>query len=120
MGANSIRILPEPLRSRDSATFTGSYQTLGTPITNPSKIMKVTNNSAVLVTLSWDGISDHEILPSGSFILLDFTSNAGVAGLLVAAANTQFYIKGTASTGSVYLSTYHATQLGIPAGPTLP
>lgn len=120
MGANSIRILPEALRSRDSATFTGSYQTLGSAIINPSKIMKVTNNSTVLVTLSWDGITDHEILPAGSFVLLDFTSNAGQAGYLAAAANTQFYVKGAAGTGSVYLSTYYGRQIGIPAGPTLP
>lgn len=120
MSSATVKILPEALRSRDSATFTGSYQTLGSPLAHASKIMKVTNNSTVLVTLSWDGTNDHEILPAGSFVLLDFTSNAGAAGLLVASKNTQFYVKGSAGTGSVYLSTYYATQLGIPAGPTLP
>lgn len=103
------RLLPEPLRSRDSATFTGSYQTLGTPITNPSRILKLTNNSTSLVTVSWDGSTDHEILPAATFVLLDESSNAVSNAVLSAAAATQFYVKGSAGTGLVYLSTYYAS-----------
>jgi hypothetical protein len=104
-----LRILPETLRSRDSATFTGSYQTLGSVLSNTSRLLKITNNSDVDVTISWDGTNDHEFVPSGSFVLLDFCSNRAWDAQLVAAAQTQFYIKGSAGTGSVYLSTYYAT-----------
>lgn len=103
------KLLPEALRSRDSATFTGSYQTLGTPITNPSRILKITNNSTSLVTVSWDGSTDHEILPAATFILLDESSNSVSNDVLSAAAQTQFFVKGAAGTGLVYLSTYFAT-----------
>lgn len=102
------RLLPEALRSR-AAPFSGSYQAIGTPITNQSRIIKLTNTSDVEVLISWNGMDDHEIIPSGGFLLLDCSSNAANPGILVAAAGTQFYAKGTAgTTGSVYLSTYYA------------
>lgn len=104
-----LRVLPETLRSRDSATFTGSYQTLGSPLSNTSRIIKVTNDSTVDVTFSWDGTNDHEFIPAGSFILLDFTANRAWDAVLVVAAQTQFYVSGAAGTGSVYLSSYYAT-----------
>lgn len=102
------RILPEALRSRAASTFTGSYQTLGSPLSNPSRIIKFTNNCSVDVTLSWDGVTDHEYIPAGSFLLLDETSNAVSNSVLVAAAQTQMYVKGSAGTGTMYLSTYYA------------
>lgn len=102
-----VRLLPEELQSIDSATFTGSYQTLGT-LTKPSRIFKITNNSTVDVTVSWDGSTDHEYIPTGTFILLDCTSDAGSSGVLEVAVGTVFSVKGSAGTGSVYLSSYYA------------
>lgn len=101
------RLKPEVLRSRDSATFTGSYQTLGAVLVNETRLLKFVNNSTVLVTGSWDGISDHFILPAGSQFILDITTNAGLAGSIFAPQGLQFYIKGSAGTGSVYLECYH-------------
>lgn len=97
------RIAWETLRSRDSATFIGSYQTLGSPLEHPSYICKLVNNSTVLVTISIDGSTDIDIAPAGSFWLYDegkVGSNAQVPAL---SAGTQFYVKGSAGTGSVYL-----------------
>ena len=53
--ASGLRVIPEALRSRDSATFTGAYQTLGTTLNFASPLLKFVNNSTVLVTISWDG-----------------------------------------------------------------
>lgn len=104
----ALRIFPETLRSIDSATFTGSYQTLGTVLSFPSRVLKITNDSNTDITLSWDGVNDHEFIPAGSFILLDFTANAVSDSTLVAVAGTQFYVKGSVGTGGVYLSSYFA------------
>ena len=97
------RIAWETLRSRDSATFTGSYQTLGTPLQYPSYILKLVNNSTVLVTISVDGTNDIDVAPAGSFWLYD----EGKVGLNSAypamPAGTQILVKGSAGTGSVYL-----------------
>lgn len=97
------RLSWETLRSIDSATFTGSYQALGTPLQHPSYILKLVNNSNVLITISIDGITDIDVAPAGSFWLYD-EGKVGISSSSPAIpAGTQFYVKGSASTGSVYL-----------------
>lgn len=108
MGSLNQRLYPNPLKSIDSASFTGSYQTLGIPLENACRIIKLTNNSTVDVTVSWDGINDHEILPAGSFLLLDVSSNREMSNVCEISQGTQFLVKGSAGTGSVYLSSYYA------------
>jgi len=104
MSIFGVRIKPETLRSIDSATFTGSYQNLGTALTQPAALVKIVNNSTSLITISWDGINDHDVAPANSFALYDIETNSGVAerGLSVP-VGTLFRVKGSAGTGSVYL-----------------
>ena len=99
----SSRIKWETLRSRDSATFSGSYQTLGTPLLFPSYICKLVNNSAILVTISIDGVTDVDVATGNSFWLYDEGKTGISSGYPALPKGTQFYIKGTASTGLVYL-----------------
>lgn len=103
----SVRILPETLRSIDSATFTGAYQALGIPLAHAPCLVKFVNNSNQLVTISWNGVTDHDIMPSSSFSLYDITSNACREGGLYISKNTQFYVKGAAGVGSVYLVVFY-------------
>ena len=101
--ALSNRVAWETLRSIDSATFTGSYQTLGTPLVYPSYICKLVNNSTVLVTISVDGVNDIDVAPANSFWLYD-EGKVGIAGAFPALPKgTQILVKGSAGTGSVYL-----------------
>lgn len=105
---NSNRLYPEVLRTIDSATFTGSYQALGTPLVNPSVILKIYNGATVAITISWDGSTDHEYLPTGAFLLFDVSANSELSKIRNIAAKTQFYVKGSAGAGLVYLSSYYA------------
>lgn len=108
MSDGRIRLKAEALRSRDSATFTGSYQTLGVVFAHPIRVFKITNNSTVDITVSYDGgTTDNEYVPTGSFILIDITANAIADSEFAFAKGTQVSIKGAAGTGSVYLSTYY-------------
>jgi hypothetical protein len=96
-------IIYENLRSIDSATFTGSYQNLGSALTQNSYIIRIVNNSNVLVTISTDGINDMDVLPANSFLLLDVGKwglNATFPDILI---GTQFMVKGAAGVGLVYL-----------------
>ncbi len=95
------------MRTRDSATFTGSYQTLGSPLTFATSILKIVNNSTVLVTVSIDGVNDHDILPANSFVLYDETANKTYVDNVYMKAGQQFYVKGSAGTGLVYLVTQY-------------
>ncbi len=107
---NTTRIAWETLRSIDSATFTGSYQNLGSPLAHPSYICKLVNNSTVLVTISIDGINDMDIAPAGSFWLYD-ESKAGLNSAFPALPlGTQIMVKGSAGTGSVYLVSQYLIQ----------
>lgn len=107
MGALSTKILPDTIRSIDSSTFTGSYQAVGSQLTFPTRIVKFTNNSGVLVTVSWDGVHDHDVIPAGGFLLLDVSSDKESSGIFEIAANTQFFVKASSSTGFFYISTYY-------------
>jgi hypothetical protein len=108
MGTFNVRITPDTLRSIDSATLSGSYQAVGTALTNPARIIKFTNNSTSFTTISWDGVNDHEVLPAGSFTLLDVSANKEVQNYCEIAVGTTFYVKGSAGVGSVYVSVYYA------------
>lgn len=99
----SKQLTYDVMRSRDSATFIGSYQTLGSVLTYAASIFKIVNNSTVLVTLSIDGTNDHDILPANSFVLYDETANSPNTENVYMRAGTQFYVKGASGSGSVYL-----------------
>ena len=98
--AYTQRIAWETLRSIDSSTFTGSYQALGTPLVHPSYILKLVNNSTVVVTISIDGTNDVDIAPANSYWIYDEDKSVMHEFL---PAGTQIYVKGSAGTGSVYL-----------------
>ena len=100
----------EALRSRDATTFDGTYQTLGSVMANPIRIFKITNDTDVGVTVSYDGgTTDHEYLPAGTFILLDVSSNTIWQAQYALGAGVQVSVKASAGTGDIYLSTYYAT-----------
>jgi hypothetical protein len=107
MGALSTVLLPDPLRSIDSATFTGDYQAVGTPLSNGARIIKFMNVTSVDVTLSWDGVTDNEFLPPNSFVLLDVSGNRENSQYLEVKMGTQFYVKGASGSGNFYISCYY-------------
>lgn len=106
MGGLSTVLYPDVLRSFASASVSSSYQAVGTAFSYPVRIMKITNNSTQDVTVSWDGLVDHEYIPAGSFLLLDVSANRETSLIFDIAKGTQILIKGTAGTGNIYVSTY--------------
>jgi hypothetical protein len=64
-------------------------------------------NVAILV--STDGTNDHDRIPAGTaYFLYDEQSNSSRVGGLRIPAGTQFYVKGSAGIGSVYLIAQYA------------
>lgn len=97
------------LRSLASASISGTYATVGTAFTYPARIVKITNNSTQDVTVSVDGTNDFDYVPAGSFTLYDCGTNRGnPAPSMAIAQGTQILVKGTAGTGSVYVTVLYA------------
>ena len=107
----AVRVLPETLRTINSATFTGSYQALGTALSHNVLLVKITNNSTVGITVSWDGVNDHDFVPAGSFVLYDITANKPQQspGLFIG-KGTVFYVKAAAGVGTVYITTLYGVE----------
>jgi hypothetical protein len=84
--------------------FTGAFQTLGAMISKQPVILIFDNQSTVSVEVSVDGINTWKTFSSGSALILDLRANIGRADNFVVRLNTQFYVKGTAGTGSFRLS----------------
>lgn len=102
--ALSSKLVYETLKSIDSASFTGSYQTLGAALGHPGVIVRLVNNSGVLITISTDGSTDMDVAPANSFWLYDVTSDSPSENdSIFIPKGTQYYVKGSASTGLVYL-----------------
>lgn len=112
MGILGRRATFSTLASIDSASFTGSYQTLGT-LTQPAVMLKIVNNSDQIVTVSYDGANDNDILPASSATIYDFGSNAqdvSGSGRLSLPSGTVVRVKGSVGTGFVYLVTVYTGQ----------
>jgi len=112
--AYTTRIAWETLRSLDTASApfsTGVYTALGVPLAHPSYILKLVNNSNILVTISIDGVNDVDVAPSNSFWLYD--ESEGNQSYPAMPQGTQIYIKsgtGAAGVGLVYLVSQYIVQ----------
>jgi hypothetical protein len=110
MGSFTTRLDWETLRSIDSATLSGSYQTVGTPLLYPSYILKMVNNSTALVTISKDGVNDIDVLPANSFWLYDLDTSGNPAPESVP-KGTQIFVKGaTPGVGLIYLVSIYIVE----------
>ena len=103
MHSLGVRVTWETLRSIDSATLTGAYQAIGTPLAHNCFLVKFINEAGNDVTISTNGVTDMDVCPAENFFLYDIGANASREGGISIAKGTQFYVKGTASTGLIYL-----------------
>ncbi len=113
--AYTTRLAWEDLRSLNTATDVtfgaGGYAALGLPLAHPSYILKMVNNSNVLVTVSIDGAEDIDVCPANSFWLYD--EDEGNQEHVALPQNTQIYVKsgtGAAGVGLIYLVTQYRIQ----------
>lgn len=98
-----IQATPDTLRSISATTFTGAYQAVGAALTRNIRLVKFLNDSSVPVTVSWDGVVDHDYVPANSFALYDITSDKVKDDGWFISTGTQFWVKGAAGLRSVYI-----------------
>lgn len=101
--AYTSRMTYGPMQSFNSASLTGTYQNLGVPLAHGASIVKIWNNGTTDITISIDGVTDHDFAPASSFFLYDISSDDPKSTAVFMPAGTQYLIKGTAGTGLIYL-----------------
>lgn len=107
MATNRVQAIP--LKSIDSATFTGSYQAINpTGLSEACFMIRINNDSNRDLTLSYDGTTDHEYVLAGDFLQVDAQNNARPNNFTALfSKGLVVYVKASAGTGSVYLSGYY-------------
>lgn len=94
-------------------SITGSYTSLGSPLSNNWRMFKITNNTDGDMLFSFNASTDNIFVPAYSFTLYDLSTNAQntrSSDSFVLAINTQFSIKyNTAPTkGAVWIEGCYA------------
>lgn len=104
MASQVVRV--DALRSLGFGSITASYVELGTSFTHTMRIIRIVNTTDSDLLFSFDAVTDNMIVPAGSFVLYDVTSNTeNTVPFFVFAKGTQFYVKYSSapSQGTVYL-----------------
>lgn len=108
MATTDIRAFNEELRTVDSATLVAGFAALGPPLAHPARMIKWKNDSDTDVTISYDGVTDHDIILAGDREVEDLTANKTIQEGLLRPAQTQVYVSGTAGVGNLYMIVIYA------------
>lgn len=101
----------EGLRSLAHGSISGSYALVGSLFVNPVRLLKIVNLTDGNLTISYNGVTDHDIIPASSEFLYDISSDkANQAGVLDIPANSGVWVKGSASVNSVYVVVMYASD----------
>lgn len=101
-----------PLSTYNTASISGTYAALNASgFASPIRVMKIYNAGSAAVTISYDGVTDHDIIPAGYTFQISLQANhadnsAYGSGTLVGRQGQIIYGKGTAGTGNLYISGY--------------
>lgn len=101
----------DPIRSLAFGSIGTSYTAIGSAFTNPARIIIFNNLTDVSILFSFDGITDHLILPTNGFKVLDVTSNEVRDDGFFIAEGTVIYAKQesvAATLGNIYIEVIHA------------
>jgi hypothetical protein len=110
MSSRGIRVIPDELRTLAFGAIGAGYTAIGAVFDNPIRIISLKNLTDHTLVFSYDGVTDHEILPSESGLVLDFTANSANASFPFIAAGTTIYVKDNGvgpTTGLAAVSAYY-------------
>jgi hypothetical protein len=94
-----IKLQLEPVRELAFGGITGAYAPIGTPLTNPSRVLYIKNSTNADLYISTDGVTNMKHVIATNSDILDCRTNIGCWP-----AYTQFYVKAvTASPTSGYI-----------------
>ena len=112
---SAIRIAYEALRSRAFGTISGTYAAVGSSLVNPCRILKLNNTTDADLIVSFNGITDHDVIPAGSGTIYDYGTNRSYNGATAELpAGTLVYVKqasGAATIGAMYVTVIYLSEV---------
>lgn len=106
-------VLAIPLSSFDTSGLSTSYQAINAGgLDNPCFLIRIVNNSNTDITISYDGVTDNEFVPTKTSIPINFQANSQPqAQSAILRKGTIVWVKGAGvSTGLIYVSGYYTPQ----------
>lgn len=103
--ASTQVVQPETLKSIAEVNISATYAAVGTPFSNPIRIMVLVNNTDGDMFISLDGINDQMFMPKSTSRVYDFNTNRlNVDQQFVVQKGTQVYVRYSSAptTGSFY------------------
>ena len=89
----SIIVSVDAYRSLAFGSISGSYAAIGTPFAHPMRIVKIINTCNTDMSISFDGTTDNDYIPAGSFSLYDLSTNEVEQAGWFFRTGTQVYVK---------------------------
>lgn len=112
---SAMRLRYEDLRSLPFGSISGAYAGVGTFFVNPPRMLKVTNFTDANLIISFDGVSDKDVIAAQTAEIYDYGSNrADQAGNLEQSAGERVYVKQETSAptvGTVYVTMMYASEV---------
>lgn len=98
--AYGTRAAFEPIREIAFGDITGTYQAVGTALTDHARLVRIVNTMNTEMYISLDGVNDQIRMAAGSFYIMDFSANKVRNDGLFLPIGTIFYVKEVTAPGS--------------------
>lgn len=106
MAQDSVKAVP--LASMNSAAVVAGYTPLNAGLPKACFLIRIVNASNQAITISYDGVTDHEYLLPDNTLQVNSQTNAQPNNQkALFPAFTPVYIKGVAGVGIIYMSGYY-------------
>lgn len=112
MGKPATKVVWDPIRTLAFGSISGSYASVGSALSYPAVMVKISNNTEGDMYFTTDTDEDQIFIASGSFALYDLQANMNPKkdDQFVLPVGTQFSVKQITSptSGSVYIEVLRA------------
>lgn len=109
MSSLAIRCEFEDLRTLAFGAISGTYAGVGSPFSHAVRLLFIVNETDVGLTVSFNGVNDQLYIPASGFFLFDVTANKSLGQGLFITEGKRVYVKGSPTSGSVYVSVAYGT-----------
>ena len=108
---NNIRAIP--LTTFNAAGLLAGFQAVNGPngLDEPCIILRINNASNVTITISYDGVTDHEYLTANEVMQIEAQTNSQPSNYVCNfKKGTIVYVRGIAGVGTIALSGYYSPK----------